>query len=57
MKRKTQHKQRNLFEFDQPEPRLPPDQKAELLPLIRALLLEAMILKVGGEIIHEQDHA
>lgn len=57
MKRIVRDLERDLFETDNPGPPLPPDQKARLLPLIQALLLEIRMVSAGRGGDHEQDHA
>ncbi len=59
MTRAVPNRQRNLFEIEDPPPALPPERRAKLLPLLRALLLEAQIngavMVQGGD--DDQDHA
>ncbi|WP_241419661.1 hypothetical protein [Acidiphilium multivorum] len=57
MKRIVRDLERDLFETDSQGPPLPPDQKARLLPLIQALLLEIPMVSAGEGGGHEQDHA
>jgi hypothetical protein len=57
MKRIVRDLERDLFETDSQGPPLPPDQKARLLPLIQALLLEIPMVSAGEDGGHEQDHA
>ena len=59
MTRAVPNRQRNLFEIEDPPRTLPPERRAKLLPLLRALLLEAQIngaaMVQGGD--DDQDHA
>lgn len=57
MKRIIRNLERDLFETDSRRLPLPPDQKARLLPLIQALLLEIPMVSAGEDGDHEQDHA
>ncbi len=56
MKRTVRDLESDLFKTDNPVSPLPPDQKARLLPLIQALLLEIRMVSAGGGGDHEQDH-
>jgi hypothetical protein len=57
MTRIIRNLERDLFEADSRRLPLPPDQKARLLPLIQALLLEIPMVSAGEDGDHEQDHA
>lgn len=57
MKQTMRDPQRDLFEIEDPPPPLPPDRRDKLLQLVRALLLETMMVSTTMEDRHDQDHA
>ena len=59
MKRAVPNRQRDLFEIEDPPTALPRERRANLLPLLQALLMEtltddATVAQEGGD---DQDHA
>jgi hypothetical protein len=56
MRRQSQHRQRSLFDEDDPPLVLASAQMAELAALLEALLLEIAAALANGGIADDQDH-